>query len=255
MDTNSFFKFANFVQGYSAQPKFSPFFAGNPDFFGSSLFPLSFFSFLYFGLSHLSLTFSIIFLSSYLRYISYYLCTGSLWPFCCLYFSLSDSYTFELKLSKKCSVMRFCRASCHVHEVTSSWGTDVMSAHYLLFFISSATSFFKKNIMVSEHLTCTDFATSPCSLMVYLISLLHELVSDSDTPPSMPHRRGRFCRSPSPRWGASEDPSSLDCNYTMAWPEWNCLSPPPPTNCFLSLPIMKCPISLPLTWITWSPSH
>ena len=71
-------------------------------------------------LSTLSPALSTIFPSLYLGYISYYLCTQLLRPFCCLFFFFLDNDSFEFKLSKKHSIMPFCRPSCHVPNVIFS---------------------------------------------------------------------------------------------------------------------------------------
>ena len=81
-------------------------------------------------LSPLPLAMFTAFPSLYLRYISCYLCTQSLWPFCCIFYSLSDNYNFKFKFSKRHSIMRFCMMLHHLPDVMYSWCIDIMSACY-----------------------------------------------------------------------------------------------------------------------------
>ena len=132
-----------------------------------------------------------------------------------------------------------------------NWVKDVQSRNFVLCYafmmywchvqtfspilISSALSFFK-SIIVSD-----DF-------MLTFMSALHKPFTDSNspdivydithTPPCMPSRMERSCRSPSLKCRGSNDPSFQNHNHPMASPKWN--HPFPPLKILIPLLLMKC---------------
>ena len=145
--------------------------------------------------------------------------------------------------------MRFCRMSCHVPDVTSSWCTDVMSAHYPPF----------------DFISCILFQTSWILQTTYNLSAENQITPLWSQPlildsiPFMPSRRERRQRSPqsSPEWG-SDGIWIMYQEDLMEWFDWCCASPAP-FELLFPLPYLwiACTYELqnfPPPWIIWSPS-
>ena len=218
-----FFLNLQILQGHNAQPK-SSLFCGEPSCLWVVPLPTFLLFSLLWSLSFSPLSGTLHCLPIFIPQMYYLLFMYSIAMTILLFVLFPPGYyNFELDSSKKCFIMRFVG-----HHIMYLKYIFIMYLHHFStlspFLISSVASFLKK-LWRANTLHALNWIILLSILMSCLISLPPQSWSLTYTPPCMSHRRGRFCRSPSPRWAGSDDPPSLDHDYPMAQQEQNCTPP------------------------------